>query len=232
MNNNAEQDNHEEILLYNAHSSDVFDATDENASISVKFTQSDRERLQGKNLIIFDNQHLSVSDFQYKKKRHYWIDLTYVNPQPRKQWLIRWGWFWAAIGFTLLAALCGFTPVLQVLFGATGYDLSILIIFATGAVLCGLALIRQSMCCVWFDSLHGVVPILQLMCNNPDPESFHAFIDVLIEKIHLAQNRPVQTHHQRLAAELTEHRRLMEKGVLSMDLYQQAKLRLFSLHGP
>ena len=99
----------------------------------------------------------------------------------------------------------------------------------TGAFISlGLLFYRFSDCIV-FCSQHGRWPLLTLLNHNPTPEQLQHFVDGLSDRI-----RQARVHwpdrQQLLSAELREHRRLKDEGILSAEKYDAVKRRILSKH--
>jgi hypothetical protein len=82
-----------------------------------------------------------------------------------------------------------------------------------------------------FYSRNGRIPLLVLFNQNPDKDTFDAFVGILIDHIRKArQNLSLVHQNELLSTELKEHRRLMEAGVILGKRYDAAKARILRQH--
>lgn len=236
MNNIAEQDNtdsSEEITLYSAVSThdepDETNTPDPQAA-TLKFTQLDKARSLGKKFILYDNKQLSVADYQLKSKRQYWVDLSFLQNKAQLKWHVAWAWFWLWLGFSLLSGIAA-AIAMHPMFGVSmGHAAAAALVLACVGVLSLFALYRKSRRVLRFFTLHGKLPVLELLYNNPERKVFTQFVEALVNRIQQAHSKQYLSKDESLAAELAQHRQLMQHQIISGEQYEEAKTRLFSMH--
>lgn len=82
-----------------------------------------------------------------------------------------------------------------------------------------------------FYSQNGRTPLVTLFNRNPDQETLSTFISIFTDQIMEAStNLNFICGNERLNAELKEHRRLMEKGIISRKGYDISKSRILDRH--
>ncbi|MEJ2644455.1 MAG: hypothetical protein P8180_05900 [Gammaproteobacteria bacterium] len=181
---------------------------------------------------LFNDRYLSVavSQFGLRSKSH-WVDLSYVDPDPRRESRVAWGWFGLAAvlvggGFLLLAALAlsGGPLVSHPVFPGT------LAALLGGVVALWAGLLCSGQRLVWH-SASGRAPVAELRLCRAGRRQARAFVAALQERAVRARNRAGVAAEALLSAELREHRRLRVEGVLDAQTYEAAKERILELHG-
>lgn len=85
---------------------------------------------------------------------------------------------------------------------------------------------------VWqFRTNFGKVPVMEIINNIPSRSTVQEFIDHLSKVITNAGQTNYFTEAQNLAAELSEHRRLRDEGIISNSEYENVKSQIMGLHG-
>jgi len=235
MNNIAQQNKNgtapEEITLYSATPElDEDQEAPQSENATLKFFQLDKQRSFGKKFILYDNKQLSISDYTLKTKRQYWFNISYLNASPRAKWQIAWVWGILVLIFSSLAAATSAIVVKPIFQIDRLNALGVAVLCFGFSVLCAFALYRRSLRVLRFYSLNGNVPVFELLFNNPDRATFTQFSQQLQNKIQSAQNRQHLPKNDSLAAELAQHRQLLQNKVISNEVYESVKSRLFSLH--
>ena len=80
-----------------------------------------------------------------------------------------------------------------------------------------------------FYSRNGFVPLAVLLYRNPSDEKFRAFTNVLTEQIRYIHRRYC-SRSEVLREDLKEHRRLMERGLISEKHYERIRQYILCLH--
>jgi len=100
---------------------------------------------------------------------------------------------------------------------------------AVGAIIV-VYMVKQAKNSLVFYSEHGQVPIIELFFGLPDKSTFRKFAGELVKCIKLSKTDNYYTDSQTLAAELSEHRRLRDEGIINDNQYENAKARIFTYH--
>lgn len=219
----------EQITL---HSSE-FDQLEEDitpTTITGELSQSVNIKEQIKLFRIFDKKHLNVNEKTAKGTISFFVNLTILDAKPAHKRIIKfaplfWGVFfislaWFAyylknIGLPILTSPYVYTAI--ILFAAIGLILIVYVVKATRNVLI-------------FYSEHGRIPLVELFYRVPNKATFLHFVSELSDCINANKSKSYYTDSQTLAAELSEHRKLRDKGILSNKDYETAKNNIFSSH--
>jgi hypothetical protein len=198
--------------------------------VTQELVQTASLREQKKLLRVFDNKFLNINEKKAKKTTSYNIHLWLLNASPihrrkipAKPLLIACALFaLAGLAYHFIkAGIPGInSPYLQaipVLFGTAG---AIFVVYA----------INQYKNVLIFFSDHGQIPLVELFYNNPSKSSFKQFAGELTNAIQIAKSKKHYTAQQMLAAEVSEHRRLKDEGVLSDAAYEKAKTNILTYH--
>jgi hypothetical protein len=233
QNGSSRDEGSEEITLYSAvstHTEEDENNVPDTQAASLKFTQLDKARSLGKKFILYDNKQLSVSEYQLKSKRQYWVELSYLQDKAQSKWHIAWAWFWMWLGFSILSAIAGSVALYPIFAISVAQASAAALILACVSVLCLFALYRKSHRVLRLFTLNGNLPVIELLNNNPNRKVFNQFVQALQKRIQLAHSKQYLSKDERLAAELAQHRQLKQHKIITAEQYENAKNRLFSLH--
>jgi hypothetical protein len=172
---------------------------------------------------LLNNQILSVSIEQARRMtRTYELYLGMLDPKPGRSLSVSWRHLAVFIAFSLAAVLAGIS-------GDTPYPVTL----AAGIGACaGLALaVGNSHFRLVFHSRTGRIPLVSFLYRNPDHRTFSHFIDTLVRHIgNTDRMNAIADATEALNAELREHRRLMESGIISVKSYERAKSLILGKH--
>jgi len=209
---------------------DITEFTDEEQVrvqiINMELKQSSWLKQEQREFMIFNNRQC-YQKVQYKNagKKKFRINLGYLNSSPECQIKYAYNWFiFAALMLVIAVVLSisgmqdgqGFKVISASL--ATGNLLS-----AITAMLIGW---KKSTHRLVFYSHYGKAPILEFINGSPDKKAFRAFIEVLTDKISIAnkpENGDVKGY---LLRELDELRRLKNESVLGSTEFNEALQRI------
>jgi len=188
-------------------------------------TQHSRIRSRACTLALLSRRLLSVrTEERFGGTREHTLDISVLDPEPKRCRRISWPHLATFFIAALAAGVAGFAD--RIPNSATW--------FTVLAVCAGLALVLtvfRSHDRLVFYSRNGRIPLLVLFNQNPDKDTFDAFVGILIDHIRQAgQNLRLVYQNELLSAELKEHRRLMEAGVILGRRYDAAKARILRLH--
>jgi len=221
--------NENQITLSSSDYSDKIEKIELN-QVTQELVQTASLREQKKLLRVFDNKFLNINEKKAKKTTSYNIHLWLLSANPIhrrkipvKPLLIGCALFvlaWLAYHFIKTGIPGINSPYLQaipVLLGTAG---AILVVYA----------FNQYKNVLIFYSDHGRIPLVELFYNNPSKSSFKKFTGDLVNAIHSAKSKKNYNAQQMLAAEVSEHRRLKDEGVLSDAFYEKAKTNILNYH--
>jgi len=192
-----------------------------------RFDQSSRLHRCEAHFEIFNSHHVGIqSRGMSNKVRDYDLDLSFLDPAPRRVRSIDWPFAWAS-------ALLAGSAAVTITFAPVSTSVTIRVIIAAallaGAAICLGLLVYRFRDRIVFCSQNGRWPLLTLLNQNPSPVQLQCFVDELSRRICQTRiNWPDQ--QQYLSAELREHRRLRDEGILSPDRYDAIKQRILSKH--
>lgn len=189
-------------------------------------------RMQAAHYTIFDGRFLSVHQQRkpWQKAKRYWLDLGCLDPTPHLLSIVDWRSLYVAGGLALAAlfmiTLSGFAstpwhaqPWLPVTVALTCATLVALTLF-----------FLRSQHLVRFHSISGDAVFLEMINNSPARGEFSTYLRTLIQHIQVAHKHDPRKPYQRLGAELVEHRRLLEKEILTQDAYDLAREKILRKH--
>jgi hypothetical protein len=188
---------------------------------NASFTQ--RSKWHCSEFTVFNEHYIEIERSGFAEKPQCCqIDLSVLSSKPRRLICIDWIFMALALALFALATVSGAA-------GAVGRSASITALLLAAALLAlGLALLRSSDRMVYF-SKHGRAPLLVLRNRNPDRAALQAFVHDISERIRRTRNR-WSDRQGFLSAELREHRRIYEQGMLSRRQYERAKRRILKRH--
>ena len=191
-----------------------------------------RSRLRRRSL------HLSIIDYFYlgirvgqsgAAAREYVLDLRFVDPSFALTRHIPWRCIWTALALTAAGAGAMWYAVetasrprlLAAEFSATLF---------VGATLAYLAVAVRLVETVALHSLHGRVAVLEYRGGAGTLRRIRPFMLKLGAHVRLAAAARRSTRVEHLRAELREHYRLKEAGVLAGEAYDAGKARILAQH--
>ena len=180
--------------------------------------------------IFNDNQCYQKVIRKHGGKHKFRVELSYLDPEPRREFNLADSWLvTAAIGAILsflLIYLGWFHTNAARLDSHLLYALlSISISFSLISFLVALLKTRDRL--VIFSKC-GRAPVLELINNNPDKDSFLQFTNCLSRHILLSRQNITCSATELLAKELKELRRLKDEGVIPTKQYELSKQKIFS----
>ncbi|MCI0508255.1 MAG: hypothetical protein L0Z73_19440 [Gammaproteobacteria bacterium] len=175
---------------------------------------------------IFDNRILIVSEKTPAQCRSYMIHLALLDPAPRRIYNIN---LHLLTGFMVLEVLTYTVYVLKdlhlTLLSSPCIHTAIALLAASSIIM--LLLTIKSLNNKWiFYTARGRIEILELFNNNPDRARFQQCLDGLIKRINRAKLEYPVAGAELAAAEVSEHRRLRDEGIITSGQYEQAKTNI------
>ncbi|MCC6301949.1 MAG: hypothetical protein IT489_04010 [Gammaproteobacteria bacterium] len=200
-------------------------------SILIQLSQVSYLRAQTSHYTIFDRRFLSV----YRKSfggraRQYWIDLALIDSTPHffvkndRHSLYTSGGMLGLCAILTLASLFSRMPW----YAHAWSPLTLLSLCA--AVIALLVFVHRSQNLVRFHSQSGDAVLLEMYNNAPNRAEFETFGRELVQHIQAAQRSDRRKPDQKLGAELREHRRLRDQGILTEEVYAAARDKILRRH--
>lgn len=181
---------------------------------------------------IFNSHYLEVRVRRaHGKPRRYTMDLAFLSAQPLRRVTIAWRTLAAAlVAAVITAGLVGYIHYVDEPLLVNTW-LPVPILAGTLAMVGGLFGVYRCSDRLLFHSAHGDTLFFELLNNGQRNHEFQSFVQDVIQRIQNAQaQRRTRNGQSRLVAELREHRRLKEAGVIGEDEYQHARGRILQCH--
>jgi hypothetical protein len=159
----------------------------------------------------------------FKKPLNYCVDLRCVEPMPMRVFEIDRPALWVSVALAVLSAILFLFAWLS---DNHLFWLTVAVPLVCIALISALITIQRSKRRIAFYSRYGRIPWFEILADKPRRRTVDAYIDTLTSTIHKATNSKGGVQGGKLAAELREHRRLMEGGILSENVYNAVKARL------
>jgi hypothetical protein len=197
----------------------------------IELLQVSHLRMQSAHYTIFDGRYLSVHQKKpWQKAKRYWLHLGFLDPTPHLLSIIDWRSLYVAGGLAVAMlftiALSAYSPIPWQ--AQPWLPVTAALACATLLAL-GTSLVR-SRHLVRFLSISGDAVFLELANNSPARNEFSTFLRTLIQHIHAVHRHDPRKPYQRLGAELVEHRRLLDKEILTQDAYDSAREKILRRH--
>ena len=182
---------------------------------------------------VYDKRIVKIRKMTHKGPRDYLVNLVVLDDRPSIGMGIKLKYLvWSAI----MGAVC--FGVLQL----KNLDLELLAqyvkpvhyyvvagLLSAASILLFITLLR-SITFEWqFKSLNGRRPVVRFLMFNPGFGAVRSMLKRISDNIQLTRSNNYMSDEQELAAELQEHRRLRDEGLLSNRDYDKAKARIMKL---
>jgi hypothetical protein len=179
---------------------------------------------------VFDHRFLRVRQTTGQQAlRDYAMDLAILAPAARPVHTSEPRWLWGAgaaaalLLASLLALLLGLASPLLLL-PLTGLLLA-------AAIICVSQFLRSRRQLLVFDSRYAAVPLVELLVNQPEHDSYNAFVAGLRTDIEtLVRDKGLSPTDLR-AGELRSLRKLLEQQIIPAAAYESAKQLLLTQTG-
>jgi len=197
--------------------------------ITAELSQSDPRTKAKKRFRIYDHRVLAAGERNAGKQQVFMVHLALLKKRPRKR--IRMHRGYRFILFLSLLGLLGLLglPRLGYLEGLP-YQTPLIILLALIGVLSAYKLLKGASLSEVFYTAHGKVPVIRFFYKQPDRKSYKAFIKTLKRDIARLKKDEQYASQSILSAEMAEHRRLYDEGVIGQAQYEDAKRRILGKH--
>lgn len=215
----------EEIVISELPSESIEEQSSKMQELDATLKQTSRFRFSEYSFKLFDHHFLSIKmDRGFRRTREYQLHIGILDPEPIRS--LRISWQYLVVFFVLVGALgiAGFTNLLP----ASKTSIVMLVVCAGVFLLLAMYFSHDRLV---FYSQNGRLPLITLFNRNPDRETFGAFISTLSDQILKASaNLNFILGSETLNVELREHRRLMEKGIITRKAYNSSKSLILDKH--
>lgn len=165
-----------------------------------------------------------------RRAQRYWLDLSVLDPTPHLLTVVDKRWLYIALGLMLIATGLLTASAMSEMPWHQQAWMPGTILLLNAALVSFVLFMQRSRNLVRFHSRHGDAVLLELANNLPSKREFRDFLRILIANIQTAHRASAEKAHRRLGAELVEHRRLHETGILDRDAYDLAREKILRLH--
>jgi hypothetical protein len=194
-----------------------------------RFVQQGRLFRYEAHFSIFNEHFIEVrTNGVFRHPRSYELDCTFLDPHARRVLRIDW---WSAGVFLLLLSCALALPWLAASSAISTLALAGSVVLMFGAAAAALLVcLHRSSDSVVFYTRHGRAPLLRFLNRNPTAAELECFVSDISERIQRASAQ-WDNKQQFLSAELKEHRRLKDQGILTPESYEAVKRRILGKHG-
>jgi hypothetical protein len=215
----------EHILI----SGDGSDSGDEPTVIGKQYSISNPVRGVCTEFTFFNEGFLKVREYKRKKLcKDYMLELRFLNPRPAIIRRFVSQTFWTAIG---MGAAAGISWLLTKFTGLGTYTIPASIVFGTGAIVALLLCVYQSGEKFLFCTASGNVPVLMLLANFGCFRRSRSVIPEISNAIGAAISSNTLEEEPYLRAEMQDHYRLRNEGVITSKACNSGTARILSRFG-
>lgn len=215
----------EHILI----SGDGTDRGDTPTVVGKRSSLTNRARGLRTDFTFFNEGFLKVCEYRRKKRvRDYMLELRFLDPRPKIMRRFVTGPFWAALGFGAAAAVAWLLTELTAL---DSYSLPATIVLATGAIVALLLCLYQSGEQILFCTANGNVPVLVLLTNFGCFRRGRKLVPEISRAIGAAASSTTLEEEPYLRAEMQDHYRLRNEGIITPKACNAGTSRILSRFG-
>jgi hypothetical protein len=157
--------------------------------------------------------------------REYGMPLRILDPSPKCRLSVNYRYLVLCLVFALLTAWSGMGRI-DTEFGGMTIIAALCLMFTLQLTICDAH--RK----IVFFSRNGQIPLVSLLCKQPDKRTVNRFVCALSQYIDEAGKHLGQEDQDAvLNDELREHRRLKESGGITASIYAEARSRILGKHG-
>ncbi|MCI0399850.1 MAG: hypothetical protein L0Y67_07815 [Gammaproteobacteria bacterium] len=162
--------------------------------------------------------------------KKYWVNLTYLDPNPKRYLRIAWPWLITTLTLIGIAGLLFLFRDTSIQPLGLRPTLPVMLLLGALTLISFLALVYRSEDKLVFCSQYGRTNLIELAYKNPNSMEFQNFVRELVRRIAQAKTESLQKESERLAGELREHRRLRDVRILPEKEYERSKANILSYH--
>ncbi|MEJ2762249.1 MAG: hypothetical protein P8126_12180 [Gammaproteobacteria bacterium] len=179
---------------------------------------------------IYDKKILGVGEIIGERKRKYLVHLALLNHHPKHSFNINKTLFYSFLVFVSLFWITLFLKIHGLVILSDIYTYAAISLFAGIALLLFYKIVKSSRNSLIFYTAHGHIPLVEVLSRKPDSKHYKGFITELKKDISRFRKDERYSGQGLLSAELNEHRRLLESGIISGKEYELAKKNIFRRH--
>jgi hypothetical protein len=210
-------------IISDLEASDLTPAPDTFRALTLELRQGSKLNEKQRLLRVFDNTVLSVAEKTPKQTRAFMIHLALLDPTPRRIYNINMKLLTAFMVLEVLTYVVYVLKDLHLQFLA-GYPVHTTIALLATSSIIMLLLTVKSFNNKWvFCSARGRIELFELFNNNPGRGQFQQVFGDLINNINKIKSANYFTDAKLAAAEVSEHRRLRDEGIITSEQYEKAK---------
>jgi hypothetical protein len=215
----------EHILI----SGDDTDSADEPTVVGKQFALTNRVRGLHTEFTFFNEGFLKVREYKRKKLgRDYMLELRFLNPKPAIIQRFVTKSFWAAMA---MGAAAGTSWLLTIFTALDTFTFPASIVFLTGAIVALLLCVYQSGEKILFCTASGHVPVLMMLTNFGCFRRARSIVPEISNAIGKAIESNTLEEEPYLRAEMQDHYRLRNEGVISPKACSTGTGRILSRFG-
>lgn len=225
----SSQESEQQITLYVPE----FDNQDKEIilnNLTHEILQTSTLKEQQKLIRIYDDKFLNLNENNARGIATYNIRLSLLNARPVNKYIIAFRFLFISIVFVSIAAIVQKLADMRIEHFTNPYIYAVSALSIAFAAIFLVYMVKKSRHVLIFTSKHGKVPIVEMLYRNPEKKVFNAFVSELMNCIQAVDRQNYFTPAQVLAAELSEHRRLRNEGLISNQCYEKAKARILESH--
>jgi hypothetical protein len=176
---------------------------------------------------IFDHRFLRVRQtIGRSTPRDYAMDISILSPSGHPEHRAQHHWLWLAVAAAVLVLTSVTALFLEFANPLTLLPLTGMLLAIT--IICLTEFLRSRRHLLVFDSRYATVPLVELLINQPERDSYAAFVAGLDADIaNLLRDKALSPTDLR-AGELRSLRKLLEQQIIDNATYQTAKQRLLA----
>jgi len=182
---------------------------------------------------VYDRRIVKIKKMTQKGPRSYLVNLILLDDRPSfgigiKLTFLVWSAIMGAVCFGVLQ-LKNLNLELLAQYVKPHHYYLVAGLLGAASILLFIALLR-SITFEWqFKSLNGRRPLVRILMFSPGFGAVRTMLKSMSDNIQLTRSNNYMSDEQELAAELQEHRRLRDEGLLSNRDYDKAKARIMKL---
>ena len=182
----------------------------------------------GSQIKLIGGRELQVISKNKKTQKSYSVDLLSLQEKSKSVLVIAWKWFGIAISFFLFTLLLMKISPHYLIDNKNLYLGIILFAGSLGCVLSFIQFWKHSYRKQIFYSKNAHIPVVELCAGKPSKEMFYKFIYEIELKIKSFSKSVKITEEKLLIGEMKMLRRLSDNGIISKEMYEVAKRKLFT----
>lgn len=192
-------------------------------SLTLELQQGSTLNEKQRRVRVFDNTILSVEEKSPQRKRSFMIHLALLDPTPKRIYNINLKLLTAFMVLEVLTYVMYVLKDLHLSFLPASHLHTVIALLATSSVIMLLLTIKSFNNKWIFYTARGRIEILELFNNKPGRGQFQQVFGDLINNINKINSKKYFSNKTLAAAEVSEHRRLRDQGIITAEQYEQAK---------